>query len=125
MFLSLPDASIVLDSPPKLKDLYNIVTPEYAAHWKVIGILLDISKGYLDGIEKSYPTNTFWCCNKMLESWLEMDTSATWRKLIQIIDSPAVVGANASMHMPYGIFPSKGNILNFCGTQAVFAFCVV
>jgi len=80
----------VLDAPPKLKDLYNKVTPEYAAHWRIIGTLLDISKGYLDGIERSFPSNTFWCCNKMLETWLEIDTNATWRKLIEALDSPAV-----------------------------------
>ena len=80
----------VLDAPPKLKDLYNKVTPEYAAHWRVIGTLLDISKGRLDGIERSFPCNAFWCCNKMLETWLEIDTSATWRKLIEALDSPAV-----------------------------------
>ena len=26
----------------------------------------------------------------MLETWLEIDTSATWRKLIEALDSPAV-----------------------------------
>ena len=35
----------VLNSPPKLKDLYNLITPEYAAHWKIIGTLLGIEKG--------------------------------------------------------------------------------
>ena len=80
-----------MDSPPKLKDLYNIVTPDYAAHWKVIGTLLDISSGRLDGIEKSFPASAFWCCNDMLKTWLETDTSATWRKLIQVIDSPGVM----------------------------------
>ena len=86
---------IVLESPPKLKDLYNIVTPDYAAHWKVIGTLLDISKGRLDGIERSFPANAFWCCNKMLEVWLEIDTSASWRKIVQVIESPAVMAASA------------------------------
>ena len=80
----------VLDAPPKLKDLYNHVTPEYAAHWRVIGTLLDISKGRLDGIERSFPSNAFWCCNKMLETWLEIDISATWRKLVEALESPAV-----------------------------------
>jgi len=53
----------VLDVPPHLN-----------MH-AVIGIVLDISKGYLDGIERSFPSNTFWCCNKMLETWLEIDTN--------------------------------------------------
>ncbi|XP_065903918.1 NACHT, LRR and PYD domains-containing protein 4A-like [Dysidea avara] len=83
----------ILDSPPRLKDLFNIVTPDYAAQWKVIGTLLDISTGHLNGIERSFPANAFWCCNRMLEIWLEIDTSASWKKLIQVIDSPAVMAA--------------------------------
>ena len=84
---------LVLDTPPKLKDLYNKVTPEYAAQWRIIGTLLDVSKGRLDGIERSFPSNAFWCCNKMLEIWLETDINATWRKMVEALDSPAVVAA--------------------------------
>ena len=80
----------VLNSQPKLKDLYNLITPEYAAHWKVIGTLLGIKKGILDTIEVTFPTNIPRCCNMLLETWLESDTNASWKKIIQIIDSPAV-----------------------------------
>ena len=93
MFYALP----VLDSLPKLRHLYNLVTPDYAAHWRIIGTLLGISKGRLDAIERTFPANATWCCNKMLDTWLEIDISATWRKLIEAIDSPAVMAAcNAS-----------------------------
>jgi len=85
-----------LDSQPKLKDLYCLVTPKFAAHWNVIGTLLDIPNGLLEGIEKSFPTSAFWCCNEMLKRWLEIDTSATWRKIIQAIDSPAIGAAPAA-----------------------------
>ena len=83
----------VLNSPPKLKDLYNLVTPEYAAHWKVIGTLLDIEKGVLDGIERNFPNKVEWCCNELLDKWLERDTNATWKKLIEVIDSCAVAAS--------------------------------
>ena len=103
----------VLDSSPKLKDLYSLVTPDYAAHWKVIGTLLDISTGRLDGIEKTFPASAFWCCNEMLKTWLEIDTSATWRKLTQVIDSPGVmaipVAASATATM---IPPTKDDAGN-------------
>ena len=82
---------LVINSQPKLKDLYNLVTPEYAAHWKVIGTLLGIEKGILDTIEATFPTNIPWCCNKLLEAWLEKDTNASWKKIIEVINSPAVV----------------------------------
>jgi len=101
----------VLDSPPKLKDLYNIVTPDYAAHWKVIGALLDISSGRLNGIEKTFPANAFWCCNEMLRTWLEIDTSATWRKLTQAIDSPGVMAipVAATTTMIHPVVSTEGN----------------
>ena len=82
--------SLVVNSQPKLKDLYNLITPEYAAHWKVIGTLLSIRKGILVGIERNFPNNVSWCCNELLEKWLERDTNASWKKIIQVIDSPAV-----------------------------------
>ena len=81
---------LVLNSEPNLKDLYNLITPEYAAHWKVIGILLGIKKGILDGIERNFPSNVSWCCNELLDTWLERDTNASWKKIIEVINSPAV-----------------------------------
>jgi len=106
----------VLDSPPKLKDLYSLVTPDYAAHWKVIGTLFDISTGRLDGIEKTFPASAFWCCNEMLKTWLEIDTSATWRKLTQVIDSPGVmtipVAATATTTIIHPVVSTKDDAGN-------------
>ena len=81
---------VVLNSQPELRDLYNLITPEYAAHWKVIGTLLGIESGVMNAIEGAYPTNVPWCCNKFLETWLSRDTEATWKKIIHVIDSSAV-----------------------------------
>ena len=75
---------------PLLKDLYEYVTPQYAADWKVIGTLLGLPSGELKAIEAGYPTNVKWCCNQMLEMWLEMDRTASWEKLFTVIESPAV-----------------------------------
>ena len=86
----------VMNSPPKLKDLYNLITPEYAAHWKVIGTLLGIEKGILTGVERNFPNNVSWCCNELLEEWLERDTEASWKKIIQVLDSPAVTSLVAT-----------------------------
>ena len=90
----------MLDAVPQLKDLYNLVTPNYAAHWKTIGTLLDIPAGFLDGIEGAFPINPFWCCNNMLKEWLDTDTSASWRKIILAIDSPAVVSTSGTIIAP-------------------------
>ena len=75
---------------PSLKDLYEHITPRYAADWRVIGTLLGLSNGELKAIEAGYPTNFKWCCNKMLEKWLELDPTASWIKILTAIESPAV-----------------------------------
>ena len=48
--------------------------------------------GEIDSIESGWPTNLKWCCNKMLETWLEVDTSASWNKINNAIASPVVSG---------------------------------
>ena len=60
------------------------------ANWKVIGTLLGLPSGELKAIEAGYATNVMWCCNQMLEKWLDVDTTASWGKLFTIIESPAV-----------------------------------
>ena len=90
----------VINTQPKLKDLYNLITPEYAAHWKVIGTLLGIERGIITGIEKNYPNNVSWCCNDLLGQWLERDTEATWKIIIQAIDSPAVTSLVSTSTTP-------------------------
>ena len=80
---------------PKPKDLYQHVTPHYAADWIEIGTQLGLPIGELRAIEAGYPTNVKWCCNRMLEKWLEMDPTASWGKLFTAIESPAVSSGKA------------------------------
>ena len=77
---------------PSLAYLCENITPVYAADWKVIGTLLGIPNGELKAIEGCYPTNLKWCCDRMLEKWLEMDPTASFEKLFAAINSPAVSG---------------------------------
>lgn len=79
-----------INSQPKLKDLHTIITSEYAAHWKVIGTLLNIPKFTLDEINRKCPNNVDDCCNELLTTWLESDTTASWKHMIQTINSPAL-----------------------------------
>ena len=89
--LMLSDPRYILCSlAPSLKDLYQHITPQYAADWKVIGTLLGLPSEELRAIEAGWPTNIKWCCNQMLENWLAMDTTASWGKLFTVIESPAV-----------------------------------
>ena len=79
-----------MNTAPLLRDLYQHVTPQYAADWKVIGTLLGLPSGELNAIEAGYPTNVKWCCDQMLEKWLDLDTAASWEKLFTVIESSAV-----------------------------------
>ena len=45
------------------------------------------------------------CCNAILKEWLEVDTSAGWKKLFDIIESP-LVSCN--------VVPGKGDQVLFC-----------
>ena len=56
----------------------------------MIGELLGVPTGELNAIEAGWPTNAKWCCNQMLEKWLDMDTTASWEKIHAAIESPAV-----------------------------------
>ena len=80
---------------PKLKDLYEHITPQYAVQWKVIGTLLGLPSGALDVIEQDNMYRTTRCCNDMLKKWLEMDPTASWGKLFTVIESRAVSSGEA------------------------------
>ena len=81
---------ITVNTTPLLKHLYQHITPQYAADWIVIGTLLGLPSGTLDIIEHDHMHKATRCCNAMLRKWLEMDTTASWRKLFTVIESPAV-----------------------------------
>ena len=79
-----------MNTTPLLKDLYYYITPQYAVQWRVIGTQLGLSTGTLDIIEHDNHYKARDCCNAMLKEWLQMDTTASWRKLFTVIQSPAV-----------------------------------
>ena len=79
-----------MNTKPLLKDLYIYVTPRYAADWIVIGTLLNIPDPTLRIIELNHMYRAAPCCNEMLRRWLQMDLTASWGTLFNIIESPAV-----------------------------------
>ena len=84
---------------PLLKDLYELISPNFGAEWKVIGTCLSLPIGELNIIEANYPNNARCCCNEMLEKWLEMDPNASWEKLFTAIESPAVSNQEGMVHV--------------------------
>jgi len=80
----------VFNSTPLLKDLFRVITPDYADHWRVIGELLGVPTTLLDATETANPTNLQWCCNEMLKIWLARNTSATWKDILKAIDTATI-----------------------------------
>ena len=80
---------------PKLKDLYQHITPQYAAYWEVIGTLLGLPSPTLNIIERDNHYKARECCNVMLKEWLQVDPTASWGKLLTVIESPAVSSGQA------------------------------
>ena len=81
---------------PKLKDLYKLVTPCYAAQWEDIGVYLDIEPGHLSIIRANHPGDVEGCCKDLWKKWLELDPDATWDKLFAAIDDCAAASASSS-----------------------------
>ena len=75
---------------PDLKDLVEYLTPDYAVHWKEIGLLIGVPIGEIQAIEYGKSTLPKVCCNEMLMKWLELDANASWGKIFNAIDSPGV-----------------------------------
>ena len=72
-----------------------MIIPKYAIYWKEIGIGLSLSYEALQIIEADFPKTTERCTN-MLVKWLQTDVNATWKKLLQVIDSLAVANSSSS-----------------------------
>ena len=87
---SIPCPHTTATTTPLLKDLHSLITPRYAAHWRVIGTQLGLPIGTLDIIEQDNVYRSVPCCNDMWSKWLKMDPSASWEKLFKVIESPAV-----------------------------------
>ena len=72
-------------------DLHEYFTPRYSRYWREIGTLLDLSGKTLDIIERDH-RKVRHCCNSMLEKWLQIDPSASWRKFFTAVESLGVTG---------------------------------
>ena len=101
----VPDAThffisvTIVNAAPLLKELHQHITPQYAADWKVIGALLGLSSETLNIIEHNHKHKATHCCDAMLEEWLEVDATASWRKLFGVIESPSVANTDKGSYV--------------------------
>ena len=74
------------DKRPSLKQLYKEVIPQYAAHWREIGIMLGLENDLLNIIHADNPHSVEKRCGIMLVKWLQREPSASWKNLSDAID---------------------------------------
>lgn len=76
-----------MNTTPTLKDLQRYFIPLYAARWKALGIQLGLSFSALKILENDNQHQAFQCCVSMLDMWLQLDTTASWKKLFTATES--------------------------------------
>ena len=97
----------MLKSTPKLKDLSELVTPDYATKWKAIGQLLGLKKSDLDIIEYDHGQSVVQSCTEMWVKWLSTHTDATWEKVLNSLEHRNVT--------------ETGNLVDSDTTKCMFA----
>ena len=82
---------ILVNSRPTRNELLDHVVVHVTPLWHDLGIKLfnEDQQSDLDNI-KSSDTDTMTRCKEMFWHWLKTDTSASWKKLIQALQSPAI-----------------------------------
>ena len=91
--------------------------PKVAVKWKDIGIQLLDHKywGALDIIEADCKLDSKEGCKRMFKKWLEIDTGASWDKLLKAIKSPAVgllvIAKEIEKEIGKGTFSNYSHIL--------------
>ena len=71
---------------PTVIEFNHHVRDEVAINWYELGINLMIPNQQLSIIRKNYSQNVQMCCTKMFESWLQVDPTANWNKLIEALE---------------------------------------
>ena len=99
---------------PRLKDLHNLITPLHAVRWREIGNHLGLQSGLLDIIDYDQQHKAEDCCNMVWEHWLDMDSNACWKKVLDAIDvillPKRTLGSNTASYK-HDISPEATNIL--------------
>ena len=69
---------------PNISELHNYVRVEVSPRWNDLGVqLLDAEQAKkLDVIKADHPGDSEKCCTALFNYWLQVDTTASWNKLI-------------------------------------------
>ena len=83
---------LLVNSAPTRNKLLDHIVPYVATHWYMLGVKLlkDDQGSHLDVIKSDHSGDNQMCCMQMFSYWLSTNTDATWKQLIQALNSPAV-----------------------------------
>ena len=87
---------------PEITDLHSYVKQEVSPKWYNLGVqLLNPEQAKkLDIIQADHPGDSETCCTAMFKYWLQVDTNASWDKLITALQkADYVVLANKIRRM--------------------------
>ena len=101
---------------PTIKQLMKY-EGKIAPHWNYLGIqLLEEKYVYkLNIIKENYPADIDKCCTEMFKYWLDVDTKASWDKLIDALEH---IGQNAlAERIKEDVF--KGSCIHYVQTYYV------
>ena len=99
-----------------MRDLNRHIVQQQAAQWEMLGLELGLKRYHIDNISRDHPNRSVICCGEMLRKWLDIDPSASWRKLddaVRRIRSPTTDSAttvssdstgNVFLHSPYVLY---------------------
>ena len=75
----------VLGKHPNLRDVVKYVLPgAQVRNWKAVGLALSIGKSTLDQIKHQFSSD-YDCYLETLSYWIEQDSSATWKTLLDAL----------------------------------------
>ena len=81
-----------MNSKPTKKKLLDHVLPYVVPHWYLLGVKLlkEDQVSHLDVIKLDHTGDNRMCCMDMFSYWLSTNTDATWKQLIEALQSPSI-----------------------------------
>ena len=75
---------------PQIRDLYSDIVPVWNTKWRELGVAIGIPSHELETISINHayhPRRCEECCRVVLSRWLEIDTTASRKKIDEAINS--------------------------------------
>jgi len=75
----------VVTTEPVLEDLFTVVAPRIATHWRTIAPNLQFDNSSVNAIAQRGDDIPFNCCCEMLTEWQRRPNESTWEMLLDAV----------------------------------------